>query len=379
MLAEIMHKIIGFEKEDAGPYYPRPSIAGPERCIRQMTYWGNGTPQDKLIADRAISVMDDSRWQEELSADTLRKSVYKVHSEQMPIDCLRLDFLKKIPTHYCKICEKESWGDVLHGHIDWMIKDILDNEYLIEHKAINHFAFIRYWNGEMPLDYFAQCCLYLTGIQRVLNDIDRAILLVKNKNTSQFIDYKLFYEHENDNVHVEEICHSNGEKKIGNPYLFTMEKVVGNAVDKFALVHRFTESKTLPERPFQYGTKWPCGYCNYGDTCWEGYQEEFEARLDEGTLPEEYLDACRYYLELNGHISAMQEEKDEIRDKIIEAIKIQNAKKARIGEYVVTVRLQEFKSLDQDAPEVLRKQCTKTSTKEILTIRKPKPKMMKGR
>lgn len=379
MLADVLVRVAGFEKEDHGPYTPRPSLAGPDRCIRQMVYWANGTPEDRTIGDRFIMVLDDSSWHEHLTADWIRQSAYNLHSEQMHVNIpMGLEFL---PERICKtkISNKEC-GEViptghLGGHIDGILKDMLDNETHYEHKAMNRFAFDRYWNKEQyPLDYFTQSGLYRRGIQALLPHLTKTCLLVKCKDTSQYMDFLLEHDTEKDQVHLLEVCHSNGEKKTGNPYLFTMENVIGGAIEKFRRVHQHVREQTLPDRPFEHGTKFPCGYCSWEETCWEGYEQEFISRLEEGTLPEDFIDNLRYYLELNMHIGEMEKEKDQIRDGVLEELKKQNAKLARLGEYTVTVRLQSRTSIDKEAPPELLKRCTKQTFSEVLKITKPKEK-----
>jgi len=379
MLADVLVRVAGFEKEDHGLYAPRPSLAGPERCLRQMVYWANGTPEDRMIGDRFIMVLDDSGWHEHLTADWIRQSAYTLHSEQMHINTpMGLDFL---PERICKakVSGKECGSVIpagnLGGHVDGIVKDMLDNETHYEHKAINRFAFERYWKKEQyPLDYFTQSCIYQKGIRLLLPHLTRTCLLIKCKDTSQYMDCLLEYDVEGDTVHLLEVCHSNGEKNTGDPYLFTMENVVNGASEKFRQVDHHVQDMTLPDRPFEFGTKFPCGYCSWEETCWEGYEEEFTSRLEEGVLPEDFIDNLRYYLELNMHLSEMEKEKDKIRDGVLEELKKQNAKKAVLGEYTVTIRLQSRTSLDREAPPELLKRCTKQTFSEVLIIRKPKEK-----
>ena len=377
MLAEIILKIAGFDKEEHHFSY-RPSLAGPERCIKQMVYWATETFQDREISDRAIVVMEDSSWAEQTTADKLRRSAYNLHSEQMHLNIpVGLEFL---PERICKfIISGEECGKIipagnLGGHTDGLIQDMLNKDYHYEHKAINHFSFIRYWNGAYPLDHITQCCLYLISIRQDIPELDHSLLLIKNKNTSQFIDYLIYYDQASDTANIKEVCHSNNEKKTGNPYLFTMENVVNGTTEKFRQVHQHVQDQTLPDRPFERGTKFPCGYCSWEETCWEGYEQEFEERLEEGTLPEDFIDNLRYYLELNMHIGEMDKEKDKIRDSVLEELKKQNAKLARLGEYTVTVRLQSRTSIDKEAPPELLKRCTKQTFSEVLRITKPKEK-----
>jgi len=84
MIADIIPKLAEFERED-WKYKPRPSNAGPERCIWQMVYHGLEAPKEPLPG-RALLVFDDSSWHEELTAGWIRKSAYKLHSEQMKVE-----------------------------------------------------------------------------------------------------------------------------------------------------------------------------------------------------------------------------------------------------------------------------------------------------
>ena len=80
MLAEILPKIAQMEYKEYD-FRPRPSMAGPERCSRQMVFHGMGVSRSPMPG-RAVMVFDDSSWHEELTADWLRKTAYKLHSQQ---------------------------------------------------------------------------------------------------------------------------------------------------------------------------------------------------------------------------------------------------------------------------------------------------------
>lgn len=60
MIADVIPKLAEFERKDLS-YRPRPSAAGPDRCIRQMVYHGLGIPKEPLPG-RALLVFDDSSW-----------------------------------------------------------------------------------------------------------------------------------------------------------------------------------------------------------------------------------------------------------------------------------------------------------------------------
>jgi len=116
LISEVILKVAGMEAEESKPYYPRPSIAGPERCLRQMVYWASNTPRDKRISDRAIVVMNDSSFHETLTEDWLNKTAFRLHSQQMEVEIAELDFYNP--------------PFILKGHIDGIITDMLGFEAL---------------------------------------------------------------------------------------------------------------------------------------------------------------------------------------------------------------------------------------------------------
>jgi len=101
----------------------------------------------------------------------------------------------------------------LKGHIDGIVTDLLNNDYLWEHKAINHFSWQKYWDGAIPYDYVSQCCIYLRGLHADNPNIQRAILLLKNKNTAAYMEFIIFYNYDQDVAVIETATNSNGEIK----------------------------------------------------------------------------------------------------------------------------------------------------------------------
>ena len=260
MLAEIIHPLAGMESHESA-YKPRPSSAGPEKCTRQMVYHGLDFPRTPLPG-RAVVIFSDSSFHEELTFDWLRKSAFKIHSEQMEVQCRPP--MKK-------------------GRIDCIATDVLGVDRLVEHKAINHFTFERIWNGELPLDNFAQCCVYMDGIQTTLNpDLREFILLIKNKNTSAYIeflcDYSIVHAGTTDRMTILSITNSNGEvkhvkdeKDFGNLYI---DGLVAESVDKFLYIDACIKDKVLPKRDYDID-HWRCEYCGWFKTCWKDIQKEF--------------------------------------------------------------------------------------------------------
>lgn len=377
MLADVIHKVLGFEKEDPGVFYPRPSIAGPERCMRSLVYSAMGVKQTDEMGDRFVNVLSDSSWHEELTNDAIQKTVFELHSTQMAVDCMELDFMPK-GMKICKTCGKEIPISMLHGHIDGIFTDLLRVDRLYEHKAINHFTFQKYWNNGWPLDYFTQSCLYIKGLKKDNPDISEACLLIKNKNTSQFLDFVISYDDQKDIAMVIEMSTSMGDKTFGKPYLFEMLNICGNVWERFRLIHQHRVDHTLPAREFEI-SDWQCDYCRYKTLCWADYEKEFCALAENVELEGELVDMAKYYLELNMHLLEMDKEKENLKGRIKKILKDLGVRQGRAGEYTIHRLLQKRKYLNKDKiPPTVITSATETRNVEILCIRKPKKKEVKN-
>jgi len=325
MLAEVLHQIASMEHEgEDRRYYPRPSLAGPDRCIRALVYWGLGVKRQPFPG-RTFHIFDDGIWHEELMANWIRKSAFHLHSEQMSVDC-------------------GTVGDIrLFGHIDGVLTDPLGMDHLWEAKGLNHFTCQRYWGGEIPNDYITQCCLYLRGLKKVTEAHD-AILLIKNKNTSAYLEFEIAWDDETDLAIVRHCVNSNGEKKELN---IELPEITGKAFEKFQQVHDLVEAKTLPKRPYHIGQDWQCDYCSHGQICWSTYKEEFEELSTNAVLPDEMADTVRYYKELGAQKDDIEKEYKALAQQIKDAMKEAGAREGQAGEYIIRNALIEQEQLDK--------------------------------
>jgi len=366
MLADIIPKIAAEEQTEPHAYFPRPSMAGPDRCVRQMVYHANGTPPAPWPG-RAVLVFDDSSWHEELTKDWIRKTAYALHSEQMAVECPLPGPLKQKRT--CELCDRPVPRDRIHGHIDGIITDMLQVDRVFEHKGISHFSYEAAWRGNWPLDNICQTCIYTRGAQEVNPEITEALLLLKNKNTAAYMEFLLRYDRDEDSVRILEIIRSDGQRSKPD---VVIPDIITNAFHKFRLVEEHVVEGTLPVRPFPVGTDYPCGYCRWGRTCWEGYEAEFERMATEQALDEELEQTCAYYLEASGHHSQMEKEKDSLRDGIRAYMVERDIRTGRVGPYVVSRELRHRSKYVEDLipPEVLAVAKQKAPY-EVLTIRKP--------
>lgn len=248
MLSEAIKLVAEETQEDRQAYRHRPSAAC--KCIRALVYHANGV-EPKPLPGRALLVFDDSKWHEELTANWIRKTAYRLHSEQMKVD----------------ICEIN--GTTMSGSIDGIIQDLAGREYLWEHKAINHFAFQRIENDAAAgHEYYVQCALYLCGLHTLQPDINSGILCVKNKNTAQYLEYLV--EANWPDIEVYSIA---GTQKVD--LVYGVANVIQTCKEVFAAVDWHVIEHTLPSRPYQRDD-WHCSYCGWQEPCWSSYRQEIQ-------------------------------------------------------------------------------------------------------
>jgi hypothetical protein len=255
------------------------------------------------------------------------------------------------------------------GRIDGIVTDITGVDRLLEIKSCNHFSWQRFWNGELPLDYLTQCCLYLHGLEDVVPDLTECVLLMKNKNTAAYLEFLLSYDREADTVTILSRTNSQGEVVMMGDQI---EHIVGDAFDKFKRVDEYIEKKTLPKRPYE-PDHWRCEYCNYFACCWEGYEQEFKQLKTDAVLPEEFADTVRYYKELGGQASDIKKERDGIAETIKNLMKEADAREGYAGEYLCKITLSTRQNVDKSKiPVKILEEATTTSMSHRLTISQPK-------
>lgn len=363
MLADILLKVAAMEAREKpdSEWRPRASLAGPDRCMRQQVYWASRTPRDREVNDRIWHIFDDGQWQEELMIQWIEKSGYQIHSRQM---------------------EVVGWDGEpkILAHVDGVFTDMLGVDRLLECKGINHFTFQSYWEQKgYPLDYFTQCALGSRGIQQVNPAAVEIVLLIKNKNTSGYIEYLMHYDSPNDTLTVKRLQRHTGE--IADVGLI-IKNICTDAAAKFRAVQAHVKAGTIPDRPFEAGD-WHCDYCSWSERCWEGFVQELESLAVDVEMEPELEDTARYYKQLGAEITEQEKEKDGIRKQLLEAVVGRGIKRGRIGPYAISVSREERASIKwEDVPlEIIRSLDTYKVKKpvEILRVTEPKPKKEKAK
>lgn len=368
MLADIIPKIAAMEQDEDHPYYPRPSLASPSspedpgRCVRGMAYHRMGLPAAPWPG-RFLLVLDDSSWHEELSLDWLAKSSYRIHSRQMAVD-----YSLPAPLGsggFCLRCQQDIPNTILHGHIDALFADLLSVDRLLEHKAINRFRYEELLKGELPLDYLTQCCLYLGGLRHIAPDIREAVLLIKNKDTSAYLELNLSYDTEHDQCTVHSLIASDGTNQTVNR---TLDGLVRSAIEKLRTVEAAAISKTLPVRPYQRNT-WRCTYCRFGSHCWDGYAQEVADRDNGITLPDDLAPMVAAYHHASETKADAEACTKRLRPRILAALETAHAKSGSVDGYQVALTVQKRSQLDQSLiPADVKAAATVEQPVEILRV-----------
>lgn len=346
MLADLIVKLAAEDQKTNDKFYPRPSSAGPERCIRQMVYHALGFKREPFPG-RAMLVFDDSSWHEELTLNWLRKSSYHIHSEQMKVKCR---------------------APMTDGHIDGIFTDLMQVDRHLEHKAINHFSFERLWNGALPLDNLTQTAIYMDAIQQSLNpDLKEGVLLIKNKNNSQYMEYLVDYEL--DRLIVISKTRSDGSHEKIN---LTIPNIVQDACDKFYSILDYAKQKKLPKRQY-FLTDWQCEYCGWGQECWKNYSDEFAEMKTGQEFAQDIADKVAYYKELGAQKKEITDEYDKLRESVKQTMRDIEIRQGRAGEYLLKLSLIEKTYIDQAKLTVEElERATKKTYQERLTISKVK-------
>lgn len=368
MFADLINQLAKtYQEERKGDYYARPSSAGPEKCIRALAYNAIGVKGSRLPG-RAILTFDDSSWHEELTLDWMKKTAFSNHSDQMPVDLPAPGI--NITGHFCRICKKDIAPEIIHGHIDWIATDPLGRDWLVEHKALSRFGSQR-CEKELPMDYLSQASIYSAALQRIQPDLTRVTLIIKNKDTAQYIEFECVYEAVTDIMVVNKRIISKGDSPADIVNLnVEIKDIVGDALKKFREVDKFARDKTVPPRQYDRNKGWQCDYCAYSGPCYEGYEEEFNSLSEEVDINEDIETDFKYYLQLGSEARESKKSYEGLRDKIKDRLKDAGIRAGKTKNYTAKITISSRDSIDKTLiPADLMPKFIKTSTSEKLTIR----------
>lgn len=354
MLAEVLLKIAAMDAaEREQSYRPRPSAAGPEECPRKLVYFARGVPREPIM-DRMAMVLDDSAVHEDLTAKWIGQSGFTLHDRQLRVEIATI-------TH-------QGRPFVLAGSIDGLVTDLSGRTWLWEHKALSHWSWERYASGEQwPRNYFTQCALYIAGLRRAGWSVAEALLLMKNKNTSDYLEFRLAYDPEADELRVlERIQGSTGERAdlSGRPDA-VFRGLRAEAIARFDAIEAHWAAGTLPERPYAEPQAFPCGYCPYRQRCWRDWTPRpLDGRV---TLAPEDAVLAAEYLALSEELRPKYRRKEELADQLKLLLRANGAREAVTDTVLIRLERRVQQRLDPDLiPAEIREAATRPVEQETL-------------
>jgi hypothetical protein len=339
------------------PYRPRPSMAGPERCERQMVYKARGI-DELAVSSRLAVVFKDGVAHEQVTLDILKTTLFDIHSEQLPIDLHGvLEWLEGQPPYRCSVCTAAQGSPAfipattLHGHIDALARDLFGIDRLVEHKGFVSHIFTRLWNqGKEPLDNFTQAVLYFRGLKEKGLAVDEGALLIKNKDTGAYLEFELRYDYDQDILHVPVMTRSPHERAEVNrsyPGLFRA------TIEKFRRVHVHSVTETLPDR-LKDPNDVRCDYCPFQDLCWEGFVAP--PLTEHITLPPHLVPIANEWIQLERELKPKNKRCDNLKDTLMTALQKLHAESAATETDVLTIVTSTQERLDhQRLPLSLKK------------------------
>lgn len=353
MLAEVLLKVAAMEAAEREQLYrPRPSSAGPEECPRKLVYFARGVSREPIM-DRMATVLDDSSVHEELTAKWIEKSGFTLHDRQMRVEIATV-------TH-------RGRPFTLAGSIDGLVTDLGGRTFLWEHKALAQYSWERYARDEWPLNYFTQCALYIAGLQRAGWPITEALLLMKNKNTSDYLEFRLAYDPDADELRaLERITGSAGEREdlTARPDA-VFRRVRTEAIARFDAVEAHWAAGTLPDRPYVEPQSFPCGYCPYRQRCWQDWTPRpLDGRI---VLSPEDAVLVAEYAALSEELRPKYRRKEELAEQLKLLLKANGAHEAVTDTVLLRLERRTQRRLDPDLiPAEIRDAATRPVDQEWL-------------
>ena len=381
MIAELIPKIAAAEAASdryEGPWRPRCSESGTERCIRQSVYKAVGAKATP-IPGRTALIFEDGDFHEELTLDWIRKTVFRVHSEQLGVNPITIP--DSHPGYDCGTCKKAGLESriapgVVHGHLDAIVTDPLGQDYLLEHKSASRFASQRWATGEeVPWDYVTQTAMYVRGIRLLSSNVRKAILLIKNKDTAAYLEYGLSFSADEEDVEIEWAIIMEGEAPAEIPLLAELRSrtgIIATATERLRQIVDYRARHVLPTRPFDHG-HWRCDYCPFGGECWAGYAAETATAKAAGpiVLDGELLRLATAAALASKQNSDAKKRHEETRNQLLVAMMAAGARdgfgESEHGRVTVSITVQERESIDKDKiPEAILKAATVINESEVV-------------
>lgn len=354
------------------PYRPRPSVAGPERCLRSLVYKARHVPEPPP-GRRLSMIFRDGHAHEDTSLEFLKQSLFVIHDQQRPINIPNaFPWRINYPAYRCPECTQATGHEVLipsttlHGHIDALATGLDGRIRLFEHKAVVSHFFLRYWEEEKtPLDYFTQVVFYFRGLSLEGLAVTEGALVIKNKDTGALLEYEFEYDFPTDRLTVTALVRAPGgeRKTIRAAY----RNLYQQSIARFQSVDDHTEHQTLPARlPDHDDIR--CQYCPHSDICWEGYT--LPIVTEHVMMPEDLRAQALDFITIGSTLHPLAKRHQELKDLLKTAFLSRRIKSAVIGTEQLVLTTGTQTKIDQSTiPTILRAHFSKTTETVRLDIK----------
>ncbi len=327
------------ERYDTVGFYYSPSNLG--GCDRELYMQAKGL-WSLAPGNRLLGIFRDGEAHEELTGSRLEKAgVRIVHAQKgcslaLPDNELIRSSrnIAGVSFHQCPVCGEALPSPCLHGHIDFVVQNPLTKRpEIIEHKAVNTHS----WQATVErlteqggrgawahhTRYCVQLGLYLVSLSRQegLPDAE-GVLLMKDKNTAQFLDIRLRYEAPSDILRVVGAA-VEGRSVMGEDGAFAVRGFMGHAVNKVMRIERAVRAPE--ERHMLRVPEAQCSSCAARTACRSEFHVPVEADTGETglTVPATAEIASRMVemKRLKDEIAALERRRDGIKSYLVSVLK----------------------------------------------------------
>ena len=282
--------------DEVGFYYSPSNLGG---CDRELYMQAKGV-WNFAPGNHLLGIFRDGEAHEELTGSQLEKAGVRIVHAQRGCSLALPDHelirssrnIAGVSFHVCPVCGEALPTPCLHGHIDFVVENpVSGRPEIIEHKAVNTTS----WKTTVErltqeggrgawvqhTRYCVQLGLYLVSLSRDegLSDAE-GVLLMKDKNTAQFLDIRLRYEAQEDIVRIVG-AEVEGRSVMGEDGVFAVRDFMRHAVNK---VLRIEQALRTPENRHRLRAPTDhCAVCAARSAC----RAEFQVPVDDGPVGSE--------------------------------------------------------------------------------------------
>jgi|GEM_PF-6828034 len=310
-------------KKERKEFYFSPSQLG--KCRRRLWFEAKGEKGDiQLIKEEFL---EDGHEHEKITIERLKEAGIDISHCQEPVDIplVKGINIENIPS-FCSVCKRSIPKGVLHGHIDGLI----GGKILFEHKAYASERFREVVNErKLPRSVYVQVALYLRGLS--YKGIKKARVLVKDRNTSKYVEFLMEYDRIRDRLIVKEFIDDAGiREELGEVYRGIVKRALREASEVEEYLKR---DEVPPVQGREFDTE-ECGRCPYRVRCFRLEREHIKEgevlSWESGKLSKNEREILKKFLEVKIKRDRITEEYNTLRDVLLKVFSQKDIKGVEI-------------------------------------------------